>query len=252
MPGWNSVPKEIRDQQGRRSERDRPDSPEGPPGLGGRRQSATACQDLRGVNEHPPVVFDHAFTRPIFEVCRTRGVEMKNRWVGVAFAAVLGSTPVLASATVVNLTGWTFGSGNTVNVTSPSDNGPAGGFTGSISGFGAAFDSASFQTYCVELTQYFYLPSGPMTGYSIMTPAAYGEWARPAATANRIGQLITYVNANPTAVSTSAESTSLQLAIWNSIYDTDNTLLAGSFKDTSGFAAYANTLLSDSLSTVSD
>jgi hypothetical protein len=177
---------------------------------------------------------------------------MKNRWVGVAFAAVLGSAPVLASATVVNLTGWTFGSGNTVNVTSPSDNGPAGGFTGSISGFGAAFDSASFQTYCVELTQYFYLPSGPMTGYSIMTPAAYGEWARPAATANRIGQLITYVNANPTAVSTSAESTSLQLAIWNSIYDTDNTLLAGSFKDTSGFAAYANTLLSDSLSTVSD
>jgi hypothetical protein len=176
---------------------------------------------------------------------------MKKAWISAALAFALGSASMAAGAQVVDLTGWTFGSGNTVNVSSPNDNGPAGGFTGSLTGFGAPYDSASFQTYCVELTQSFNLPSGPMSGYSIVTPAAYGEWANPAYTANRIGQLITYVNLHPTAVDTSAESTSLQLAIWNSIYDTDSSLLSGSFKDTTGFAAYADTLLADSASTVS-
>lgn len=176
---------------------------------------------------------------------------MKKIWVRTALAIALGIASVTASAQVVDLTGWTFGSGNTINVSSPNDNGPAGGFTGSLAGFGAAYDSASFQTYCVELTQFFNLPSGPMTGYSIKTPGAYGEWANPAYTSNRIGQLITYVNLHPTAVDTSAESTSLQLAIWNSIYDTDSTLLSGTFKDSTGFAAYADTLLAASASTVS-
>ena len=102
------------------------------------------------------------------------------------------------------------------------------GFELGLGGFGAAFDSANFETYCVELTQSFYLPSGDMTGYVLMPGASYAEWLHPA-TANRIGQLITYVNAHPGAVDNAAESTSLQLAIWNSIYDTDNTLAGGSF-----------------------
>ena len=177
---------------------------------------------------------------------------MKTNWVRAAVAVALGGCAMMASgAGVVNLTGWTFGSGNTVNVTSPSHNGSAGGFTGSLTGFGAPLDTASFQTYCVELTQSFNLPSGNMTGYFIVPGSGYAEFTLPS-TPNRIGQLITYVNANPTAVNTSAESTSLQLAIWNSIYDTDSTLLGGSFKDTSGFAAYANTLLANSASTVSN
>ena len=181
---------------------------------------------------------------------------MSKVWVRTAFAAVLGSASMLAtSAPVVDLTGWTFGSGNSVNVTSPTYSGQVGGFKGSLSGFGAPFDSASFQTYCVELTQEFSF-GALMTGYSIVTPTqyntTYGEWATPVTTGNRIGQLITYVDEHPSAVTNAAQSTSLQLAIWNSIYDTDNTLSGGTFRDTTTYATYANTLLVDSLSTVSD
>lgn len=158
---------------------------------------------------------------------------------------------VATAAPTVTLTGWTFGSGNTVNVTAPSHNGAAGGFKGSLSGFGAPFDSASFQTYCVELTQSFGFSTTGMLGYTIVPGSLYAEWLNPA-TSNRIGQLITYVNANPTAVDTAAESTSLQLAIWNSIYDTDSTLSGGTFKDTTIYDSYADTLLANSSSTVSN
>ena len=90
-----------------------------------------------------------------------------------------------------------------------------------------------------------------MTGYTIVPGSAYAEWTLPT-TANRIGQLITYVNANPTAVDTAAESTSLQLAIWNPIYDTGNTLTGGSFLDTTSYATYADTLLAASASKISN
>ncbi|HEX7435891.1 MAG TPA: PEP-CTERM sorting domain-containing protein [Caldimonas sp.] len=159
---------------------------------------------------------------------------------------------VAAAAPTVTLTGWTFGSGNAVDVNAPLYSGQAGGYTGALSGFGAPFDTASFQAYCVELTQQFSFGSGGMTDYSIVPGATDPQWLNPAASANRIGQLITYVNANPTAVDTAAESTSLQLAIWNSIYDTDNTLTGGTFTDTSGYKTYANTLLANSIGTVSN
>jgi hypothetical protein len=183
--------------------------------------------------------------------------EMNKNLTRVALAAGLWGAAALAQAGTVTLTGWTFGNGHAINVATPSHNGQAGGFEGSLSGFGAPFDSTSFETYCVELTQQFHLPSGPMTGYSILTPAAYfaglGEWAPdPAPIANRIGQLMTYVNANPLAVNSSGESTSLQLAIWNAIYDDDDDLSTGAFRDTtSGYGTYATTLLANSASTIS-
>lgn len=158
---------------------------------------------------------------------------------------------VAAAAPTVTLTGWTFGSGNTINVGVPTHNGPAGGFTGSLSGFGAPFDTASFQTYCVELIQSFSFSTTGMLGYTIIPGSSYAEWLNPG-TSNRIGQLITYVNAHPTAVDTASESTSLQLAIWNSIYDTDSTLTSGSFKDTTSYASYANTLLANSATTINN
>lgn len=177
---------------------------------------------------------------------------MKSPWIQIGAAALFGAIAFTADAApVVNLSGWTFGSGNTINVATPSHNGLAGGFKGSISGFGAPFDNANFETYCVELTQSFFMPSGNMTGYAIVAGSSYAEWTHPA-TSNRIGQLITYVNAHPGAVDTAAESTSLQLAIWNSIYDTDNTLSGGSFGDTTGFRTYADTLLANSAATVSN
>ncbi|MEO7008527.1 MAG: hypothetical protein ABI156_05200, partial [Caldimonas sp.] len=89
---------------------------------------------------------------------------MQSKWIRTVMAVALGSAATFASAGTVDLTGWTFGSGNTINVATPSHNGLAGGFTGSISGFGA-LDSNSFKTYCVELTQFFSF-SNSMTGYS--------------------------------------------------------------------------------------
>ncbi|MDQ6679901.1 MAG: PEP-CTERM sorting domain-containing protein [Pseudomonadota bacterium] len=177
---------------------------------------------------------------------------MKKQMIRTALAAALGCAATLASAGTVTLTDWTFGSGNTINVSNPAHNGPAGGFKGSLAGFGSPFDTASFLTYCVELTEYFSFSTTGMTNYSLVSGAGYGEWTHAATTSNRIGQLMSYVNANPTAVDTAAKSTSLQLAIWNSIYDTDNTLAGGDFKDTTAFSAYANTLLTDSLGTTSN
>ncbi|HET6599865.1 MAG TPA: PEP-CTERM sorting domain-containing protein [Burkholderiaceae bacterium] len=179
---------------------------------------------------------------------------MNKKLIHVALAAGLWGAAAMAQAGIVNLTGWTFGSGHTIHVATPSHDGPAGGFKGSLSGFGAPFDTLSFETYCVELTESFYgFPSGNMSGYSIFTPGAYGEWGLNFATvANRIGQLMTYVNANPLAADTSGESTSLQLAIWNAIYDTDNSLSAGSFQDTSIYAPDATMLLANSALTTSN
>jgi hypothetical protein len=68
---------------------------------------------------------------------------------------------------------------------------------------------------------------------------------------NRLGQLLTYALRLATDA---AKSTALQLAIWNTIYDTDNTLANHSgpeFTDTSSYAGQATTFLTSSLSTVS-
>jgi hypothetical protein len=183
--------------------------------------------------------------------------EMNKNLTRVALAAGLWGAAALAQAGTVTLTGWTFGNGHTIHVATPGHNGEAGGFKGALSGFGAPFDTTSFQTYCVELTQTFSFSPSPMSGYSILTPTAYftgsGEWGPdPVSIANRIGQLLTYVNANPSAVNSSGESTSLQLAIWNSIYDTDNSLSSGTFQDTSSFASDASALLANSASTISN
>ncbi|HEY8708193.1 MAG TPA: PEP-CTERM sorting domain-containing protein, partial [Burkholderiaceae bacterium] len=84
--------------------------------------------------------------------------------------------------------------------------------------------------------------------YNVMSGSVYAGWG--SARADRLGQLMSYVNANSQLVATKDESTSLQLAIWNVIYDqaSDNSLTSGGFQAASGsFNAYANTLLSDSL-----
>ena len=90
-----------------------------------------------------------------------------------------------------------------------------------------------------------------MSGYDVMSGSVYAGWG--SARADRLGQLMSYVNANSQLVDTKDESTSLQLAIWNVIYDQagDNSLTSGGFqeKTSSGrFNTYADKLLSDSLS----
>lgn len=154
-----------------------------------------------------------------------------------AAALVLATGAVAAQAANVTLTGWAFGSGNVVhgNVYS----GWAGGFRGALAGSGG-FDTNSFVTYCVELTESFSFSAAPMTGYLVVPGASYFG----ADKSERLGRLMTYVGNHPSEVDTAAESTSLQLAIWNIVYDNDFSLNApGSYNDTSSFAAQANALL---------
>jgi len=63
---------------------------------------------------------------------------------------------------------------------------------------------------------------------------------------------MTYVSLDASRVDTSGESTSLQLAIWNLIYDDDYTLDSGSFHAGGSYSAYANSLLSGAALTESN
>lgn len=186
---------------------------------------------------------------------------MKKSLLPPVVAIALAAGASLAHAATVNLSDWAYGNswGNVVDVTSPSVVNAAGGFKGSVSfgpgdgPFTGTIDN--FVTYCVELTQDFYFNT-TMTNYSVVSGAANTEWNNEngdgqssAAVANRLGQLLSYVAAHG-SVTDAAQSTSLQLAIWNVIYDTDNTVNAGLFEEISGspFNAYANTLLAGSAS----
>jgi hypothetical protein len=192
---------------------------------------------------------------------------MKTSLIRTAAALLLGGTAMLSQAATVNLSTWAFGSGNGVSVGAPNHTGPAGGFKGSVT-FAAGGESGfstpltDFITYCVELDQSFSLPSGDMRGYSVVAGASYDLWnssnARnpstgntAAGTADRLGKLLTYVGSNSGIVDTAAESTSLQLAIWNVIYDSDEVLDTGSFiaggtPAQKSYNSYANTLLANS------
>ena len=186
--------------------------------------------------------------------------------IRAGLAVALSCGAALVQAQTVKMTGYTYGTGYGVGFAAPSGLGQngvdAGGFKGVLSGFGPQFDSASFTTYCVDLSQQFVLPS-VMTGYSIINGAsdtasfANGGWGNnAAATSARLGQLMTYVNAHPTTVDNAYESTALQLAIWNVIYDGDNNVNSGAFDVDSwtgyAFGAAANSLLTASLDTKSN
>ncbi len=166
-----------------------------------------------------------------------------------------------AQAASVTLTGWAFDSGKQVKSTlvtvdpiqtgtrtrtnTFNFNGLGGAFTGSLSGTDG-FDLDAFVTYCIELTESFSFSSHAMTDYSVVAGADY--FARrlgDGGIAERLGRLMTWVAGDASRVDSAAKSTSLQLAIWNTIYDTDQSLTArdGSYSDASTFASYANTLL---------
>ena len=150
--------------------------------------------------------------------------------------------PVEATSPQLALAGWAFGSSGQVQTTRYS--GSAGAFGGSLSGAGV-FDSVSFTTYCIELEQSFRFSSTAMTGYSVVAGDGYFARRRgDAGIAERLGRLMTFVAEHPGEVDTAAESTSLQLAIWNTVYDSDFTLNAPTgFNDSSSYRAQADRLL---------
>jgi hypothetical protein len=161
-------------------------------------------------------------------------------------AAALALGAVGAQAATMTLSGWTYGNGNTVSTTAPTFNGQAGGFSGTLTGAGAPYDGA-IQTYCVELGQYFTFGVG-YDSYSVVTAASKFGVAK----ADTLSRLLSHVFGNNVIGGADADlkdnmSTSLQLAIWNTVYDADSTLVASSgsvFNDSSSFALEANSMLS--------
>ena len=181
---------------------------------------------------------------------------MKSKVVGTLLATALAVVSLPGQAAEVTLTGWAFNSGNRVQasgaaIQSGSYNGAAGGFQGSLSGAGL-FNTSSFLTYCIELEESFSFSAAAMSGYTIVDGATYFEQRRalnanrPLGTqvAERLGQLMSWAGADPRRVDSAAESTALQLAVWNIVYDSDWSLTsAGSFGDLSSFNAAATQML---------
>lgn len=171
----------------------------------------------------------------------------------VAAAIVCGASAAQAGTLAVN--GWLFAPGNNVNVGSPSYSGAAGGFRGTLSGLSdSTFNFSPVEMYCVDLGQYVNLGSSysvkldgesGTTDFTIVSALSFFG----ATKAQRMTELVSYAESNSSFVDSSAESTAMQLAVWNTLYDTDNTLSGGSFKDNAGssYGTYANTLLANSV-----
>jgi len=143
-------------------------------------------------------------------------------------AAALLSAGLAAQAGVVKFEGWAHGNGNAVNVSSPGFSGHAGGFNVTLSGFtGPNALSGAFEAYCVDLYEHISIGAS-YTNYSIVSAATMWGADKVAA----LTQLVTYVNNSGLFASAAAgfkdnQSTALQLAIWNIVYDTDKTLDSG-------------------------
>lgn len=175
---------------------------------------------------------------------------MKQHLIRGLSALALAASAFSAQAGVlVTLDRWAYGSGVGVQATGYS--GPAGGFGGALSGT-TTFDTTSFLTYCIELEEHFGFSTTPMTGYTVQEGASYFATRRAdASIAERLGQLLTWVGDHPSMVDTAAESASLQLAIWNLVYDTDfSVTVAGAFNDSSALRVQADALLAGAASVV--
>lgn len=163
-----------------------------------------------------------------------------------AAAAVLFATAASAQAGTVAFAGWAHGNGNNVSVTSPGYTGAAGAFNVNVSGFAGSVNGA-FEAYCVDLFQHISL-NGSYASYDIVSAAS--EFS--AAQVSALGKLISYVYGGNLLATVDAgykddQSTAVQLAIWNIVYDTDYTLgssvngsAGGSFHENAS-TAYRNT-----------
>lgn len=174
---------------------------------------------------------------------------MRKHWVRAAAVTALVAATFQAQAASVTLTGWAFGNSN--DVASTLYSGAAGGFAGQLSGAGVA-DTNSLVTYCIEISEFFFFSPSPLANYAVVDGATYFQDRRgDAGIADRLGRLLTFVSQNPTQVDTAAESTSMQLAVWNMVYDTDWTLTVQSaYRDFSAYRGHANVLLAGAQSIV--
>jgi hypothetical protein len=173
--------------------------------------------------------------------------------LAVAAATFIAASVAQAGPVSLTVSGWAFGDGNQVNASSTTlgttYSGKAGGFTGALSG-AAGLDATPFITYCIELEQSFGFGKSAMLGYTVVDGAGYFSSRRNnAAIADNLGRLMSFVAADATRVDSASESTALQLAIWNLVYDGDFSVSSGAFKDSSSYSAQANALLAGAQNT---
>lgn len=195
--------------------------------------------------------------------------------IAAAVALVVTAGAVSAQSTTVKFNGWAEGNSGisaTYNfLRDPRTNAASSG-AGTGGGFNITVNGTdSFAAYCTELFQYISIGS-TYTNYTRVTHAPDYKWsstspgvngwdpARANAINERIGQLWAYagetygltgVPGTSHAQSTQANSTALQWAIWNVVYDTDNTLSSGNFWITgnsgnSSILSTANAMLANS------
>ena len=181
---------------------------------------------------------------------------MKLNVSSAVLSVALAASSLASQAAEVTLTGWAFGNGNNVQATSTSTSaggysGAAGAFRGALAGAGS-FNTNSFLTYCIELEESFYFSPDAMRGYSIVDASTYFEARRAlnsnrpdgADVAERLGQLMSWADADATRVDSASQSTAMQLAVWNIVYDSDWTLTtASSFRDQSSYTTAATQML---------
>jgi hypothetical protein len=171
---------------------------------------------------------------------------LSARTVGALGLVALGLFAAVPSvqAASVTLNDWAFGEGHRVRATGYV--GEAGGFAASLNGAGSGFDAASFLTYCIEIEEGFQFGANALASYTLVDGREYFQRRRgDAGIADRLGGLLARASATPTLVDSSSESTSMQVAVWNLIYDSDlNATARSAFRETAGFGGYANTLMS--------
>jgi len=160
------------------------------------------------------------------------GLKMKSTLIRGALGAMLLGSAISASALTLNLTGFSTAGAQTVSVTGPtSSTVNAGAFTGSLSG-APGFDANPFYTYCVELTQTFAFGS-PLPGYSIVGGMSYFG-ANAATIVDRLGKLFTHLG-GVNLPADAQTSTAIQLAVWDSIYESAGSFNTGSMSVGTGF-----------------
>jgi hypothetical protein len=200
---------------------------------------------------------------PCFPGFLNQGKKMKLNKLRLAAAAALCGAAVSAQAITVKLDFANGSVGMTVGKTNLNTDVSAsvGAFKG-VTGADVPYDTSSFVTYCVELTQNFGL-NIPYTDYTLAAGNTYFSGITPllsvssTTVVSRLNKLFSYLGGASTP-SGATNSAAIQLAVWESIYEGTNygnvdrslaDAVSGSFDATgSGSGAAitaANTLLSN-------
>ncbi len=109
------------------------------------------------------------------------------------------------------------------------------------------FNTTSFLSCCIELEESFYFSIE--LGSSYFESRRAGNSLRPsgASTAERLGQRLSWAANDATRVDSAAESTAMQLAVWNIVCDSDFSVSASAraatFTDLRSYAASASQML---------